>query len=208
MKILIIGATGLMGRQVIESALRSGDTVTAFARHTESLNDIKDKINVISGDAILTTDLEKAMVGQDVVVSTLGRGNSLHAHNLFTRAAVSIVNSCNHTKVPRLIWLSSFGVGKTFEDATTTQKIAYKIFLRNIYANKKNSEKIIHASKLKWTIVYPSTLTNGKAKGTYQVSEHVKMHGLPRISRSDVADFICDTAHNDKWICQNAIITD
>lgn len=207
MKILIIGATGLTGRRTIESALKLGDTVTAFARHTESLNDIKDKINIITGDAILTAELEKAMVGQDAVISTLGRGGSIHAHNLFTRAAVSIVNSCNHTAVPRLVWLSSFGVGETFKDASATQKIAYKTFLRNIYDNKKASEQIIHASKLNWTIVYPSTLTNGQARGKYKVDDHIKMHGLPMISRSDVADFLCNAAHDDKWIHRNPIIT-
>ncbi|WP_125713856.1 NAD(P)-dependent oxidoreductase [Companilactobacillus kedongensis] len=208
MKLLIIGATGPTGRKVIESALDLGDTVTAFARHTESLNDIKDKINIIPGDAILTADLEKAMIGQDAVISTLGRGGSIHAHNLFTRAAVSVVNSCNHTEVPRLIWLSSFGVGDTFKDATPTQKIAYRTFLRNIYANKKASEQIIHASKLNWTIVYPSALTNGSAKGKFKADDHIKMHGIPMISRSDVADFLCTAAHDDKWIHRNAVITD
>ncbi|MFC6323525.1 NAD(P)-dependent oxidoreductase [Companilactobacillus baiquanensis] len=208
MKILIIGATGPTGRKTIESALDLGDTVTAFARHTESLNDIKDKINIISGDAILTSDLEKAMIGQDAVISTLGRGGSMQSHNLFTRAAVSIVNSCNHTQVPRLIWLSSFGVGETYKDATATQKIVYKTFLRNIYANKKASERIIHASKLNWTVVYPSTLTNGQAKGKYNIDEHIKMHGLPSISREDVADFLCAAAHDNKWIRRNAVITD
>ncbi|MFD1417933.1 NAD(P)-dependent oxidoreductase [Companilactobacillus keshanensis] len=208
MKLLIIGATGPTGRKVIESALELGDTVTAFARHTESLNDINDKINIIPGDAILTADLEKAMIGQDAVISTLGRGGSIHAHNLFTRAAVSIVNSCNHTEVPRLIWLSSFGVGDTFQDATATQKIAYRTFLRNIYANKKASEQIIHASKLNWTIVYPSALTNGSAKGKFKADDHIKMHGIPMISRGDVADFLCAAAHDDKWIHRNAVITD
>ncbi|WP_125764082.1 NAD(P)-dependent oxidoreductase [Companilactobacillus hulinensis] len=207
MKILIIGATGQTGRCVIQSALDAGHEVTAFARHTESLNELDDQIEIITGDAISTPELEKAMTGKDAVISTLGRGKSTRAHNLFTRAAVSIVNAANHTEVKRLIWMSSFGVGETFKDANVAQKVAYSTMLRNIYTNKADAERIIRLSHLNWTIVYPSALTNGNLTGEYQIGEHLRMSGAPRISRADVADCMINLLKDDEWIHRGIEIT-
>lgn len=208
MKLLIIGATGLTGRHVLECALNSGDSITVLARKPEALEDVKDEITVIKGDATSKDDVIQAMAGQDIVISTLGTGKSLRANELFTRAAKALVDAAKQTGVTRLIWLSSFGVGDTFQDATIMQKLMYKTLLRNLYKNKDESEKIIKASNLQWTIVYPTTLTNGPAKRNYRVAERMKMKGANRISRADVADFIYNAAKSDEWICRNAIITD
>jgi len=39
-------------------------------------------------------------------------------------------------------------------------------------------------------LVYPVTLTNGPKTGRYRVGEHLALHGVPRVSRADVAHFI------------------
>lgn len=208
MKLLIIGATGPTGRHVLECALKSGDTITVLARRPEALDDLKGKITVIAGDATSYDDLVKAMTGQEAVIVTLGRGKSIRSNELFTRAAAAIVRAAKQTNVSRLVWLSSFGVGDTFQDATIVQKFMYRTLLRDLYINKEASEKTIRESNLKWTIVYPTALMNTSAKGNYQVDDRIKMKGAPRISRADVAEFIHKAACNDEWVYRNAVITD
>jgi len=207
MKILIVGATGPTGRLVLERALQSGDAITVLARRPEALDDVKDKMTVIPGDATSHEDMAKAMNGQDAVIATLGTGRSLRANDLFTRAAEAFVSAAKQTGVSRLVWLSSFGVGDTFWDATIVQKIMYRTLLRDIYRNKEASEKIIRGSDLDWTIVYPTSLYNGPAKGQYRVDDRIKMKGAPGINRADVADFICKAVRDDRWIRRNAVIT-
>lgn len=206
--VLLLGATGPTGRLVLERAMQAGDTVTALARRPEALRDVEDNITVIAGDATSREDLAKAMTGQDAVIATLGTGRGLRANDLFTRAAEAVVQAAKQTGVTRLVWLSSFGVGETFRDASMRQKIMYRTLLRDLYQNKAASEAIITSSHLDWTIVYPTSLTNGPARGLYRVEERIKMKGLPSISRSDVADFICKVVRDEGWIRRNAVMTD
>ncbi len=207
MRILILGATGPTGRLVLERALQSGDTITVLARRPEAWNELKGKIRVIAGDATSPDDMVKAMMGQEAVISTLGTGKSLRADELFTRAADAVIQAAKQTGVTRLVWMSSFGVGDTIQDASLGQKIIYKTLLSNVFRNKEASEQKIRESGLNWTIVYPTTLKNGPARGEYRVAERMKMKGTAWINRADVADFIYKAVYDDEWICRDAVIT-
>ncbi|MDT0341463.1 NAD(P)-dependent oxidoreductase [Streptomyces litchfieldiae] len=208
MKLLILGATGPTGHHVLDLALKAGDTVTVLARRPEALADLADRVTVVAGDATSRDDVAKAMRGQDAVISALGRSRSVRADDLFTRAAAAVTGAAEGTGVSRLVWLSSFGVGDTYRSASPVQKVMYRTFLRDIYANKEISEKAIRSSGLDWTLVYPTTLTKGPAKGTYRVGERLPMRGHPTISRADVADFMHKAAHSPEWIRRDAVITD
>ncbi|GAB3209618.1 NAD(P)-dependent oxidoreductase [Marinactinospora thermotolerans] len=208
MKLLILGATGHTGKHVVERALEHGDTVTVLARRPERLAPLAGRVTVVAGDATSADDLAKAMADQDAVISTIGRGTSIRANDLFTRAASAVDAVAKKTGVSRLVWMSSYGVGATYESAAPLQKAMYKTFLRDIYANKALSEKTIRASGLDWTIVYPTALTNGPAKGAYRVGDHIEMKGVPRISRADVGHFMHDAVHDPAWIHREVIITD
>ncbi|MFD8379144.1 NAD(P)-dependent oxidoreductase [Streptomyces sp. NPDC059679] len=208
MKLLILGATGPTGHHVVDLAIAAGDTVTVLARRPEALEDLADQVNVVAGDATSHKDVAEAMIGQDVVVSALGRSTSVRADDLFTRAAAAVIGAAKEQGVSRLVWLSSFGVGDTYRSASTVQKIMYRTFLRNIYANKELSEQAIRSSGLDWTLVYPTALTKDPAKGGYLVGERLPMKGNPTISRADVADFLHKAAHSAQWIHRDAVITD
>ncbi|MFF7550582.1 NAD(P)-dependent oxidoreductase [Streptomyces canus] len=208
MNLLILGATGPTGRHVVDMALQSGDTVTVLARRPEALEDLADHVTVVGGDATSHHDVVKAMIGQDVVISALGRRASVRADDLFARAAAAVIGAAEEVGVSRLVWLSSFGVGDTFRSASAAQKVIYRTLLRNIYANKEISERAIRSSVLDWTLVYPTMLTKGPAKGSYLVGERLPMKGNPTISRADVADFMYKAAQSPEWIHRDAVITD
>ncbi|MFJ9742871.1 NAD(P)-dependent oxidoreductase [Streptomyces sp. NPDC101166] len=208
MKLLILGATGPTGRHVVDLAVEGGDAVTVLARRPEALDDVADRVRVVAGDATSYADVVAATRGQDAVVSALGRGTSLRADDLFTRAAAAVVGAAEAEGVSRLVWLSSFGVGDTYRSASPVQKVMYSTLLRGIYANKALAEEAIRSSGLDWTLVYPTVLTKGPARGAYRVGERLAMKGVPKVSRADVADFLCKAAHGSEWIRRDAVITD
>jgi putative NADH-flavin reductase len=208
MKILILGATGPTGRHVIDCSLTCGDSVTVLARNPAALGDLSERLTVIQGDATSEGDVSGAMRGCDAVIATLGRGNSLVAHELFSRAATAALGAARQQGVSRLVWMSSFGVGDTFASANALQKFLFRTLMRGIYADKAIADSAIRASDLEWTIVYPSALTNGPAKATYRVAERIEMKGMPRISRADVASFMHQMAHDREWIRRAAVIAE
>ncbi|MFF8319082.1 NAD(P)-dependent oxidoreductase [Streptomyces bobili] len=208
MKLLILGATGPTGRHVVDLAVRSGDSVTAFVRNPAALGDLAEQVTTVTGDATSHRDLAAAAAGHDAIVSALGKGNSVRADGLFTRASAAVIGAARNAEVPRLVWLSSFGVGHTFDWSSTPQKLIYGTLLRSIYADKQIADESIRSSGLDWTVVYPTRLTHGPAKGTYRADDRLPMKGNPTISRADVAAFMHKAAQGSEWIHRTAVISD
>ncbi|MGW2523468.1 NAD(P)-dependent oxidoreductase [Streptomyces sp. NPDC001617] len=208
MKLLILGATGPTGRHVVDLALRSGDQVTALVRNPAGLGDLADQVTVVTGDATSRRDVAAALAGQDAVISALGRGKSAAADALFTGSSAALIAAAGETGVSRLIWLSSFGVGHTYAWSSGFQKVMYRTFLRWLYENKEVADDSIRSSDLDWTVVYPTMLTHGPARGTYRADDRLPMKGNPKISRADVAAFMHQAAHGSEWIRRSAVISD
>jgi hypothetical protein len=132
----------------------------------------------------------------------------MRADGLFTRASVAVIVAAGEVGVSRLVWLSSFGVGDTFGWSSSAQKLIYGTLLRSIYADKAIADESIRSSGLDWTLVYPTRLTHGPARGTYRADDRLPMKGNPTISRADVAAFMHRAAHGREWINRTAVISD
>ena len=65
---LVTGATGYIGGRLIRELLIAGYKVKVFARFPDRLRDMPwiDKVEVIAGDALNISDVEKAMKEVDV----------------------------------------------------------------------------------------------------------------------------------------------
>jgi putative NADH-flavin reductase len=191
-KLLVLGATGGTGREVVTQALRQGHEVTAFVRDPRKMTITDGRLRVVVGS---TTDdagaVARVVRGQDGVVSALGRRNSFRSADLIARSMRAIVPAMESQGIARLIVVSAFGVGESGRNAPLLPRLMYRLLLRDIFADKKAGEDYLRRSSLDWTLVYPVALTNGPRTGKYRVGERLDLGGiLPRISRADVADFI------------------
>jgi putative NADH-flavin reductase len=72
MKLLIFGATGGTGRQLVEQALAQGHFVTAFVRNPAKFHVSHANLRVAQGDVLRYDTVEPAVTGQDAVLSALG----------------------------------------------------------------------------------------------------------------------------------------
>jgi len=206
-KILVFGATGPSGRQLVQQALGQGHEITAFARNPVALSADR-RVRIVAGDT--TRDAEMitaAMRGQDAVISTLGRRNTLRSDGLIARSMHLIVPAMEQACVRRLVVMSAFGVGESRRDAPLIPRIMYRVLLSGIFADKKAGEDEIRRSSLDWTIVYPVLLTDGPLTGSYRVGEHVELRGMPKISRADVAHFMLAEMKNRAFLRKVAVIS-
>src|SRR5436190_19893227 len=71
-RVLIVGATGGTGRQLVAQALERGYAVTAFVRDPSRLQLDHPQLTVIQGDVLDYGSVEAAMRGQEAVLSALG----------------------------------------------------------------------------------------------------------------------------------------
>src|SRR5664279_4681029 len=72
MRVLVIGASGKTGHEVVRQGLAAGHEVTAFVRDPSRLNVRGPRLTVVRGDMRSVDDLRRALAGQDAVISTLG----------------------------------------------------------------------------------------------------------------------------------------
>jgi len=185
-RLLILGATGGTGRELVEQALTAGHEVTAFVRDPASRP--AGPVRTVTGDIVRdATRLDEAMRGQDAVISALGVGQSLKPAGLIAQAAPLVVQAMQRAGVRRLIFTSAFGVGPTWPDTPLLPRLFIRTLLRQVYADKAAGEAAILRSSLDWTIVYPTGLTDGPRTDRVRVAEHLPLRGFPKVSRSDVA---------------------
>ena len=199
MKLLILGATGPTGRELVMQALGAGHSVAALARDPAK---VTEKIEIIQGDATDAATIANAVRGRDAVLSALGVGKTFKSRDLMTQAAASLVKA----DIKRLLFVSAAGVGESFNEMPPFGKLFFRTLLRSIYADKAKADDAIRASKVEWTIVRPVMLTNGPRTGSYRVAEHLPLHGMPKISRADVADFMLRELVERKWIRKTVVI--
>ena len=197
MKLLVFGATGPTGLQVLAQALQQGHEVSAFVRsplaRSAGIPQGLDVARVGVFDGSVTDDpaaVAEAVRGQDAVICALGRRNSFKSEHLIERSMRNIVPGMERHAVRRLILVSAMGVGASHRDAPRLPRIMYRLLLADIFADKLAAEHYLGQSSLDWTVVYPVLLTNGPRTGRYRVGERLALRGVPVISRADVADFI------------------
>lgn len=208
MNILIFGASGPTGSLVARQALERGHAITAFVRDPARLSLRRERLRVITGDT--TRDegaIAEALRGQDAVVSSLGRHLTLKSDHLIERSLQLIVPAMERAGVRRLVLLSAFGVGASGGDAPLLPRLMQFVLLRDIFADKLAGESIVRQSGLDWSLVYPVMLTDGPLTGKYRVGERLELHGMPKISRADVAHFIVGELESGAWLRRTAVLS-
>jgi putative NADH-flavin reductase len=206
MNLLILGATGGTGQQLVTQALEQGYTVTALARSPEKISIKNDRLTVVQGD-VLDEEIMNALIPkQDAILSALGVTKTWKAGDLMTKAVTLLVKLMSTHNKKRLILVSAFGAGESFEQANPVQKFIFRYPLGSRYADKTRSEEILKKQNFDWTVIYPVLLTNGPHTGTYRVGEKMEMRGMPTISRADVADFVLRELKDNRFVRKFPII--
>ena len=190
MRLLIVGATGGTGQELLTQALEAGHDVTAFAREPGKIAAQHPRLRCIRGDLTDHRALGDALRGHAAVISAIGRGYSFKSEQLIQRAVPVILAAAQSAGVRRLIFVSALGVGESARQAPLPARLFFRTLLRGIYADKLIGDNLIRRSDLDWTIVQPSQLTDGPLTRQYRSGERLDLRGRPAISRADVAHHI------------------
>ena len=136
MRVLIFGATGGTGRQLVFQALRRGYDVSAFARNPGRLAIVDPRLRVVQGDVQRVESIRSATPGHDAVLSALGT-RSLGPTTLLSDATRDIVAAMQTHGVRRIIWESSLGVGETRGRLGPLYNwLLIPLLLRHVFADK------------------------------------------------------------------------
>jgi putative NADH-flavin reductase len=196
--IVIFGSTGGTGRELVGQALERNHDVTAFARRPMKLSLLMDYITVISGDVFDPDRVERAIAGQDAVLSALGTDLLHRDEPVASEGTRNIIDAMQRHGVRRLIVESAFGVGDSVHHMAPALRKLMRVALGPILPDKEKQEEIVRQSGLEWVIVRPVPLSRGEGTGVYRFGTELEPKMTSRISRGDVAHFMLNQLDHDR----------
>lgn len=206
MKILIIGATGNVGRHTVDAALDAGHQVAAFGRSTGKIERDDVHLSIVKGDVLDEGDVEMAVRGQDVVILTFGApltsDTILHQPGLCEDGTRNVVAAMKRNGTRRLVAMTSLGAGDSEGHGRFVfRNVIEPVMLGRIMKDRNAQEEVVRASGVpEWVIVRPAELSDD-APAEVRVIDNLDGEPEPMtISRTDVGRtlvrFAGDMAHD------------
>jgi putative NADH-flavin reductase len=191
MNVLIFGATGGTGRELVKQAATLGHEVTAFVRDPTKLENTSENCRVYTGNVADRLSVEQAAVSQDAAISALGSRMLRTRSQELALGIHNILAALEKSHVRRFIYLSADTVSEARKGLNPLRRLVISTLLSNTAADHELDEAMIRQSRLEWIIVRPPLLTNSTHVGLYRCGEQIESRTLfPRISRADLADFM------------------
>jgi uncharacterized protein YbjT (DUF2867 family) len=137
--VLVVGATGSVGRLVVEESLRHGHRTRALVRNSRRARDLPADAHVVVGDLTRAESLAEAVDGVDGVVFTHGSHGGARDAELVDYGAVRNVLQALGDRPARIALMTSIGVTRH----------------RPALDWKRRGERLVRASDRPYTIVRP-----------------------------------------------------
>jgi putative NADH-flavin reductase len=200
MKLIVLGATGGTGLEIVRQATEKGHSVTALVRSPDRLKQFLDQITVKQGDLLNSTNLQRVIQGHDAIISAFGPRVPVSKADatLLHRFAIALTSAMLQTEVRRVVVESVAFLFKNsiFPPAYLLGRL---LFPRTV-SDASAMELVFVHSELDWTMVRPPELTDKPHSGKYRMREgHLPLFGF-KISRADVADFMIKAVENPSLI--------
>jgi putative NADH-flavin reductase len=196
--VLIIGATGRTGLECIRhfASHQSNPAVHAFCRDEDKLDD-KDKAlctSIVQGNARSPLDLQRALAETcaDVVVLTVGNGDSVKPSDIRTASAYALVQVLEmpHYKRIRTVVVSSTGAGNSRIIVGGGLGKLISLHLRHVLADHTGQENAFRSLRNRTTIVRATSLTNNEATGKLVYFQDREKSPTIKTDRADLAIWI------------------
>lgn len=156
MHVLVLGATGKTGREVVDIALARGHGVTAFVRSPHKLEGHDGALKVVEGSPLEVAPLAEALRGHDAVISALGlpARKALRPSTFMAECAASTVGAMKKARVDRLAIVSA---AVLFPGSGPVYRF-FRWLLEHHARDLSAMESVVRATELDWTIARPPRL--------------------------------------------------
>ena len=204
MKVVLWGATGLTGREVLKQALDAGLEVKAIARKPSLIEVEHANLSVVQGDVLNTHSVHEAVAGGDVVISALGSGANLSKARkpttIYSEGFANIVAAMRKHNIRCFIALLSVGTVDDPNEALI-HKMIIRPLIRGTYDDMRRAESFLaDCDDIDWTVIRPLRLMNTPRTGKYRTAVDILPPGGVKISRADVAEFMLKQVYSDEHL--------
>lgn len=175
MNIVVFGANGPTGRLVVDQACAERHTVTAVTRHPETFPLTGPLLRVVAGDVYDPVAVERAVAGQDAVISVLGVPFGKKPVTTYSTGITHITEGMVKHGGRRLVAVTSTVLfdepapGENFFFRKALEPLVMRFMGRTVYDDMRRMEAIVRGTDLDWTVVRPGGLFDASVVSDYQV---------------------------------------
>ncbi len=214
--ILLFGATGRTGSQVLKYALEKGYNVTALVRSPEKITEKSENLKIIKGSPTNINDVRNAIKDCDRVISTLNPISEkdlaslkkIQSPRILEKSIGNAIQCMEELKITKIAVVSSIGIGDTYLLSPWFMRMLGKITnFRNSYSDHNMQESLLMKSDLDWVITRPVSLNNNEVLQNLIISYDTKPNPF-KISRKQLAKFLVDSLENENYFKKALILSE
>lgn len=210
MHITVFGATGQVGKRIVQQALNNGFQVTAFGRNVESLIDqdnLNENLTALKGYLFDEKDVAKAIDKADVIFSVLG-GSSDGSDKTRSLGMKQIITQMQKKGKKRIIALGGMGVLNAEDNTLLLHADDYPEEYLAVGMEHLKAFELLLESNLDWSFFCPADIHDKDETGIYITSiNYAPDPNHFRINAGDLAMAMLKAAINNEYIQQRVGIS-
>lgn len=204
LKIVVFGASGLTGKEIVNQALERGHHVTVVVRDPAKIERRHPNLLLHEGDACDVESFVSALEGSDAVMSGLGVFASIfNPTTFYSESMQAILEGMKRCGLKRLVTMTAWCTQPGPNNKWLVDWIINPLLLNGMIKDMTTMEKLLERTDADWldyTIVRPCGLVNGQRTGRYKIEEGQCNTGTRYfITRADVAEFMLNTLENNSY---------
>ena len=202
MKLIMFGPTGMIGSRILNEALSRGHVLTAITRDPSHFSLSHEKLTVVAGNALDSTNVADLARGHDAVLCAMGSGGS--SAEIVVKAAQSLTEGLPRAGVRRLIVVGGAGVLEVASGVQLVDSPNLVEAYRPLALAHREAYNLYKSSDLEWSFVCPAAeIAPGERTGKFQVgADHLLTNeqGESRISAEDYAIAFMDEVEKPQYV--------
>jgi uncharacterized protein len=201
MQIIIFGATGVVGNQLVKQALYNGHKVRAFGRNvfTEDLPK-DDMLELVQGALFDEGQVYKAIRGCDAVLSSLG-GDATGSDVTRSLGMKNIVTQMHKAGVKRIVAVGGMGILNTENEILVMDEPGFPADYLPVSKEHLKAYEYLKASDLDWTMVCPPDIIDAEVTGHFiTAADHLPSPDSNRVTAGDLALFMLNELERKEFV--------
>lgn len=193
--VIVFGANGLSGSQVVKETLARGHRVTAFVRRADGLV-AQDRLTIMTGNPLDPLDVEQAVADHDVVVTCVGNMNFDDPTPVLTQFVTAALPSIGDRR-----FIVQHGSGMMLHDKLTLRRDLPDRPANLRYPREDHYDAYLKYAllDLDWLAVCPPWIVAGDGNGKYRSADLHFPKDAPspaKVTAGNLGQFIANEVTN------------
>jgi putative NADH-flavin reductase len=206
MQVTVIGASGKVGKKVVELALAQGYSVVATV-HSHNPFDARPNLTVMNLDIKEPSTLTEALAGSQAVIVTLGSWHT-KTKDIVSSGTRALIPAMEKAGISRFISITGAGAFSAHDTPTVFDRTIHRFLglaADKILRDAEEHLRLLEASNLNWTAVRAPVMTRSRS-ASYHLDSEKLAPPWAMIPRAAVVACIVDQIKDTHYFKQAPVI--